>query len=107
MAENILLNGNSDENSFENEAKMFSKQSHQFWTLQVAGWLGYAMVVFLAIIRPQLGIDGFNLSGQIINLIVETLIGFTLTYLQWLFIGKIVHLPLKKTLFLVLPFLHF
>jgi two-component system, LytTR family, sensor kinase len=77
----------------------FSKQSHQFWTLQVTGWLGYSVVVFLAIIHPQLKQPGFNLSGQIVNLMIETLSGFLLSYLLWLFIRRIVHLPLKWTIF--------
>lgn len=99
-----MLNEYQQENLLETESKAFSKQSHQFWTLQVAGWSGYALVVFLAIIRPQLDTVGFNLSGQITNLIAETMSGFFLSYLQWLFIGKIVHLPLKKTLFFSFTF---
>ena len=87
------------ETSLEIEPQAFSKQSQQFWTLQITGWLGYALVVFLAIIRPQLSEPNFNLSGQIINLIVETLSGFVLSYWQWLFIRRIVHFPLKKMLF--------
>lgn len=87
------------EPSLEIEPQAFSKQSQQFWTLQITGWLGYALVVFLAIIRPQLSEPNFNLSGQIINLIVETLSGFVLSYWQWLFIRRIVHFPLKKMLF--------
>ena len=81
------------------DTQAFSTQNHQFWTLQIAGWLGYSVVVFLAIIRPQIGQPGFNFSGQIINLTIETLSGFFLSYLQWLFIRKIVHLPLRKTIF--------
>jgi len=88
------------ETSLEIESQTFSKQSHQFWTLQIAGWLGYALVVFLAIIRPQLDAPNFSLSGQIVNLMVETMSGFLLSYLQWRLIRRIVHLPLKKTLFL-------
>ncbi len=80
------------ETSLEIESQAFSNQSHQFWTLQIAGWFGYAFIVFLAIIRPQLVEPNFNLSGQIINLIVETMSGFLLSYLQWLFIRSIVHL---------------
>ncbi|GAA6171578.1 hypothetical protein NBRC116592_12480 [Colwellia sp. KU-HH00111] len=87
------------ETSLEIEAQTFSKQSHQFWTLQIAGWLGYALVVFLAIIRPQLDDPNFSLSEQIVNLIVETMSGFLLSYLQWQLIRRIVHLPLKQTLF--------
>lgn len=87
------------ETSLEIESQAFSKQSHQFWTLQIAGWLGYALVVFLAIVRPQLDTPNFNLSGQIINLSVETMSGFFLSYLEWLLIRRIVHLPLKKMLF--------
>jgi len=90
----------SSENLLELEAKALSRQNHQFWILQIAGWLGYAAVVFLAIIRPQLDLPDFNLGGQILNLAVETVSGFILSFLQWLFIRKIVHLPLKKTLFL-------
>lgn len=107
MKTNTVLNEYRDESFLEIESKVFSKQSHQFWTLQIAGWLGYALVVFLAIIRPQLGTAGFNLSGQITNLIAETMSGFFLSYLQWLFIGKIVHLPLKKTLFFSFTFAAF
>lgn len=90
----------STESTLELEPQAFSKQSHQFWTLQIAGWLGYAVVVFIAIIRPQIGQEGFYLSGQLINLVLETLSGFILSYLQWQMIRKIVHLPLKKTLVL-------
>lgn len=89
----------SIETSLELESQTFSKQSHQFWTLQIAGWLGYALVVFLAIIRPQLDAPNFSLAGQIVNLMVETMSGFLLSYLQWRLIRRIVHLPLKKTLF--------
>ena len=96
-----------DESSLALESKAFSKQSHQFWTIQIAGWLGYALVVFLAIIRPQFDSPSFNLSGQIMNLLAETMSGFVLSYLQWLFIGKIVHLPLKRTLFLSFTFAAF
>ncbi|MBV1909509.1 MAG: histidine kinase [Kangiellaceae bacterium] len=87
-------------NPLEMGEQSFSKQGQQFWTLQFAGWLGYSAVVFLAIIRPQLEQVDFNLSGQIINLAIETGIGFTLSYLQWLFIRGIVQLPLKRTIFL-------
>ncbi len=82
------------------EPQAFSKQSHQFWTLQLSGWLGYVAIVFIAIIRPQLEIPNFNFVGQLINLAIEAFSGFVLSYLQWLFIQRIVHLPLKKTLFL-------
>lgn len=88
------------ESPLEIEPHAFSKQSHQFWTLQIAGWLGYAFVVFIAIIRPQFDETDFNFSGQMINLVVETMSGFFLSYLQWQLIRKIVHLPLNKTLFL-------
>ena len=80
------------------EPQAFSKQSHQFWLLQISGWLGYALVVFIAIIRPQFGDPNFNLSGQLINLAIETLSGFTMSYLLWLIIQKTVHLPLKQML---------
>lgn len=88
------------ESSLEIEPQAFSKQSHQFWTLQIVGWLGYALVVFLAIVRPQLGEPNFNFAGQMINLMVETMSGFFLSYLQWVLIRRIVHLPLKPLLFL-------
>ncbi|WP_448566515.1 sensor histidine kinase [Thalassotalea ganghwensis] len=84
--------------NLELEPKAFSKQSHQFWTLQLSGWLGYALVVFVAIIRPQFDDPNFNMSGQLINLAIEVLAGFGLSYLQWLIIQKIVHLPLRTTL---------
>ncbi|WP_241238723.1 histidine kinase [Colwellia sp. Arc7-635] len=86
------------ESTLELGPQAFSKQSHQFWTLQITGWLGYAVVVFLAIIRPQMALQDFNFSGQILNLVLETLSGFLLSYLQWQLIRKIVHLPLRKTL---------
>lgn len=86
------------ETPLELEPQAFSKQSHQFWTLQLAGWLGYAAVVFLAIIRPQIDAQDFSLVDQLINLTAEVLSGFVLSYLQWRFIRAIVHLPLKKTL---------
>ncbi len=79
--------------------KNFSQQDHQFWVLQYAGWLGYAFFVFLAIVRPQFDDVNFDLSRQLINLFGETFIGFILSYFQWQLIKKIVHLPLKTTLF--------
>lgn len=94
------MDNNNIESTLELEPQAFSKQSHQFWTLQIAGWLGYAVVVFIAIVRPQIGDDGFNLNGQLINLAIETGSGFLLSYAQWQMIRKIVHLPLKKTLIL-------
>lgn len=90
---------NKDNNILGLGEQAFSKQSHQFWILQIAGWLGYSVVVFLAIIRPQIGQESFNFSGQLLNLVLETLSGFVLSYLQWLLIRRIVHLPLNKTLF--------
>jgi len=90
---------NKEQNTLELGEHAFSKQSHQFWTLQIAGWLGYAIIVFLAIIRPQIHQETFNLSGQLLNLVIETLSGFVLSYLQWLLIRRIVHLPLNRTLF--------
>lgn len=85
--------------NLEFEAQAFSKQSHQFWTLQIGGWLGYAVFVFLAIIQPQFTAANFNLSGQLLNLLIETLSGFSLSYFQWKLIQKIVHLPIRTTLF--------
>ncbi len=107
MKVNDKLKEYGDESFLAMEPKAFSKQSHQFWTIQIAGWAGYALVVFLAIIRPQFDSPGFNLSGQIMNLIAETMSGFVLSYLQWLFIQRIVHLPLKKILFLSFSFAAF
>jgi sensor histidine kinase YesM len=86
------------EASFETESQAFSKQSHQFWTLQIVGWLAYAIFVFLAIVRPQFSDPNFNFSGQILNLLVETMSGFFLSYLQWRFIRRITHFPLNKML---------
>ncbi|NMP30171.1 histidine kinase [Thalassotalea sp. M1531] len=80
--------------------KSFSKQSHQFWTLQIFGWLGYVIVVFIAIVRPQFDDPNFYLAGQLINLAIEASSGFLLSYMQWLIIRKTVHWPLKKTLIL-------
>ena len=104
MTVNNNRHDNGKKSLFEAEAQAFSKQKYQFWMIQFCGWLGYAFVVFIAIIRPQFSTPGFNLSGQIINLVVETLSGFVLTYLQWLFIRKVVQLPVKKTLLLSFTF---
>lgn len=82
----------------EPESSALPHLSKQFWSLQIAGWLGYAAVVFLAIIQPQFDASGFNLAGQIINLGVESLSGFMLSLVQWLFIRKIIHQPLQRTL---------
>jgi len=90
---------NAMDHSLHIESQALLNQRHQFWTLQVAGWLGYAVVVFLAIIRPQFDAPNFNLPGQLLNLAVETASGFLLSYMQWRLIQRIVHLPLKKTLF--------
>lgn len=79
-------------------AKDLSTPSQPFWTLQIGGWLGYAVVVFLAIIRPQFDDVGFNLSGQMLNLLIETLSGFFFSYLQWMLIRRIVHLSLNLSL---------
>ncbi|PAJ76236.1 histidine kinase [Pseudoalteromonas sp. NBT06-2] len=86
------------DNTLELSPNTFSNLNSQFWTLQIAGWLGYAVVVFIAIVRPQLDDPNFNFSGQIINLLVETMSGFFLSYIQWRLIRRIVHLPLKFTL---------
>jgi sensor histidine kinase YesM len=77
----------------------YSQPNKQFWTLQIGAWLGYCGVVFLAIIHPQFEQENFNFSGQILNLAIETISGFILSSLQWLMLRKIVHLPLRLTLF--------
>jgi sensor histidine kinase YesM len=87
------------ESSLETESQAFSKQSHQFWTLQIVGWVAYAIFVFLAIIHPQFSSPNFNFSGQILNLLIETMSGFFLSYIQWRFIRRITHLPLNEMLF--------
>ncbi len=88
----------TDSNPLELESSAFKRLSKQFWSLQIGGWLGYMLVVFIAIIRPQFDSPDFNLVGQIINLIVETLSGFCLSLLQWLFIQRVIHNTLKQTL---------
>jgi len=87
-----------EENLLDIEPQAFSKQSHQFWTIQITGWLGYFMVVFIAIIRPQFDDPNFDLTRQLINLFAETFSGFCLSYLQWQLIQRVVHLPLNKML---------
>lgn len=82
------------------EPQAFSKQNQQFWILQISGWLGYALVVFIAIIHPQFDVPNFNFSGQLLNLSIETFSGFVLSYAQWGIIRKTVHLPLRQTLFI-------
>jgi len=51
MKENNAISSYGEENLLETESKAFSKQSHQFWTLQIAGWLGYATVVIKSYCR--------------------------------------------------------
>lgn len=85
--------------SLEFESQTFSKQSHQFWTVQISGWIGYTVFVFLAIIQPQFDDPSFNLTGQIQNLLIEAGSGFLLSYFQWILIRNIVHLPINLTLF--------
>lgn len=87
-----------EQNLLQLESQALESRRKQFWTLQVTGWLAYSIIVFAAIIHPQLDDPEFNLTGQLINLFVETLSGFTLSYLQWVLIRKIVHLPLRHTL---------
>ncbi len=94
------LEQNALQSSIEPSPLQYSHPYKQFWTLQISGWLGYCAVVFLAIIHPQFEQDGFNLSGQLINLGIETTSGFILSSLQWLILKKIVQLPLRLTLFL-------
>ncbi|TMP83819.1 histidine kinase [Pseudoalteromonas phenolica] len=96
---NVFNKAHLTENSpLELESSAFKRLSKQFWSLQIGGWLGYMLVVFIAIIRPQFDSPDFNLVGQIINLIVETLSGFCLSLLQWLFIQRVIHNTLKQTL---------
>tara|TARA_Y100001956_G_scaffold82704_2_gene104847 strand:- start:8 stop:1138 length:1131 start_codon:yes stop_codon:yes gene_type:complete len=96
---NVFNKAHLTENSpLELESSAFKRLSKQFWSLQIGGWLGYMFVVFIAIIRPQFDSPDFNLVGQIINLIVETLSGFCLSLLQWLFIQRVIHNTLKQTL---------
>lgn len=82
------------------EPQLIAHQNKQFWTVQLGGWIGYALVVFMAIVRPQFQAPGFNLSGELINLAIETTSGFLLSFLQWQLIRAIVHLPLRNTLVL-------
>ena len=91
---------NNVHSTLELSSHAFSKQGQQFWTLQFAGWFGYAVVVFFAIVRPQMIQADFNMSGQLLNLLLETLCGFFLSYVQWRIIQKIVHLSVKHTLLL-------
>lgn len=82
------------------EGQELGHQNKQFWSLQIGGWIGYFLVVFIAIIRPQFEDANFDLSAQLLNLAGETLCGFVLSYFQWRLIGKFVHLSLKRTLFI-------
>lgn len=76
----------------------FSKPDNQFWTLQICGWIGYCLVVFVAVIHPQFDEPNFSLSGQIINLAIEAMSGFFLSSLLWFMIRRIVHLSFRTTL---------
>jgi two-component system, LytTR family, sensor kinase len=87
-------------NNLKLGSQALSQQNHQFWLIQIAGWTGYLVIVFLAIIRPQINDPGFNFAGQIINLLIETLCGFLLSYLQWIFISRITSLSLRQTIIL-------
>jgi len=82
------------------EPQLIANQNKQFWTVQLGGWIGYALVVFMAIVRPQFQTPGFNLSGELINLAIETTSGFLLSFLQWQLIRSIVHMRLRQTLVL-------
>ena len=86
--------------SFLTDTNKFADPNRQFWTLQIGGWLGYCMVVFFAIIHPQFDQAGFNLTGQLINLVIETFSGFVLSSMLWFMIRRIVHLSLRMTLFI-------
>lgn len=93
---------NESDSDFQSEQLLHSNtlasQTRQFWTLHVASWLVYAVFVFIAIVHPQFDKEDFSLSGQLINLLIETLSGFLLSFFQWLIILKLVRLPLRQTL---------
>ncbi|MBF7074244.1 histidine kinase [Glaciecola sp. MH2013] len=89
----------AESSSLPADSLHYAKPNKQFWTLQTGAWLGYCVVVFLAIIHPQFEQENFNFSGQLLNLGIETLSGFVLSCLQWFMLRKIVHLPLRLTLF--------
>jgi sensor histidine kinase YesM len=95
---NIFSQESIQHSPFKLESSAFKRLSKQFWSLQIGGWLGYMVMVFIAIIRPQFDSPDFNLVGQIINLIVETLSGFLLSFIQWCFIQQVIHRTLKQTL---------
>ncbi|MBT0587417.1 histidine kinase [Alteromonas sp. SM 2104] len=78
----------------------FTTTQQQFWSLQIFGWVGYFIIVFLAIIRPQFDFADFDLTGQLIHLCVETLSGFALSCVQWAFIRRVIHKPLNLALVL-------
>ncbi len=86
------------DNPLDIESFAFSKPGHQFWTLQIGGWLGYALIVYFAIIHPQTSDPAFSFVRQVLNLAVETLVGFSLSYIQWRFIRRVVQFPLRVTL---------
>jgi len=95
MLNNKLIN----ESTLALNEKPFSKQSYQFWTLQFTGWIAYSIIVFIAVVRPQFIEADFSLSRQLVNLLVESGSGFLLSYVQWLFIQRIVHLKIRQTIF--------
>lgn len=88
------------ENTLHLGKSSLTKQNHQFWVLQISGWIGYCIIVFFAIIRPQFTNSDFSLERQLINLAIEAATGFVLSYLQWLFIRRIVVLKIRKVLLL-------
>ncbi|MCF2949679.1 histidine kinase [Paraglaciecola aquimarina] len=96
----MLIENHQEQGTLELGEQAFAKHSLQFWSLQISGWIGYAIVVFMAVIRPQFDRVDFNLSGQMTNLGIEVTSGFILSYFQWTIIKRIVHLPLRQTLFL-------
>ena len=83
---------------FLTNTSRFSRPNNQFWTLQIFAWVGYCAVVFLAIIRPQFEQIGFDFSGQMLNLAIETISGFVLSSMLWFMIRRIVHLSLRLAL---------
>lgn len=92
---------NSDDDSdylLATHHSVLFNQHYQFWSLQIFGWCGYAFMLFVAIIFPQLQTPDFHLNNQLINLFNETVAGFTLSYVQWLIIQRMVTFRFKWTL---------
>jgi len=73
-------------------------QQKQFWWLQIIGWLGYAVIVYVAVVAPVLTPE--KEIRQFLHLANETLVGFVLSFILWQLIRWVVYSGIKFTIFI-------